>query len=379
MSGVSGNHLVLFFTRGVTLADWRRMGMLGRELALYRRLVEAGMRVSFVTGGGSDDVALAEEIAPIEVCCNRWNLPGWLYAAALPWLHRKTLRDCDVIKTNQTDGGLSALRAARWWRKPMIARCGYMWSAFHAQRYGEADRRARRARRIEERLFTSATRVQVTTDGMADDIHTRFGGEISARVRLVPNYVQTDLFCPRNESASEPEADLIFIGRHSRQKNLPALLEAARDLPIRLVIIGGGGADHADLEPFVEGGRVQVEWRGPMPHGRLPDALRDAKAFVLPSHYEGHPKALIEAMACGMPVIVSDRPGLRELVQHGQTGYVCGIEAPQIRAAIEAVLGDRDLRARLGVAARAFAGEFFSLESVFDLEVAVIEEAMADE
>ena len=334
------------------------------------------MRVSLITEGGAADAALAGEVAPIEVCCNRWNLPGWLYAVALPWLHRETLRGCDVVKTNQTDGGLAALRAARRWRRPLIARCGYMWSAFHARRYGEADQRTRRARRIEERLFASATRVQMTTDEMAHDIHTRLGGEVSDRVRVVPNYVQTDLFYPRSGSDRSPEADLVFVGRHSRQKNLPALLEAVRDLPIRLVIIGGGGADRTALEPLIKGGRVRVDWRDQIPHDRLPEALRDAKAFVLPSHYEGHPKALIEAMACGLPVIVSDRPGLRELVQHGQTGYVCGVEAPQIRAAIETVLGAPSLRERLGAAARVFAAEHFSLESVFDLELAVLEEAM---
>lgn len=379
MSRIAGKHIVLFMTRGVALDDWRRIGMLNRELALYRRLVEAGMRVSFVTGGGSDDVALAEEIAPIEVCCNRWNLPGWLYAAALPWLHRKTLRDCDVIKTNQTDGGLAALRAARWWGKPLIARCGYMRSLNHARRYGIDERRTRSARLLERRLFKAAKLVQVTTIEMKSEIGDRLGSAIGQRVRVVPNYVDVIFFRPCHETERPSSTDLIFIGRFDREKNLPALLEAVRDLPIRLVMIGGGGAGRAGLEPVVEGGCVQVEWWGQVPHDRLPGALCGAKIFVLPSHYEGHPKALIEAMACGLPVIVSDRPGLRELVRHGQTGYVCGVEAIQIRAAVEAVLGDRRLRERLGTAARVFAEKHFSLNRVFELEVAVLEEAMADE
>ena len=128
-------HLVLFFTRGVSLQTWASVGSLEREIALYLRLGEKGVHVTFITYGGSGDLQYASQHDGIEILCNRWNLPPRWYERLLPFLHARILRSADVIKTNQTNGADVALRAARIWRKPLIARCGYMWSEF-AQRRG---------------------------------------------------------------------------------------------------------------------------------------------------------------------------------------------------------------------------------------------------
>lgn len=370
---VTGLHLALLFTRGVGLADWRRIGSLDRELALYRRMVDAGMTVTIITYGGAEDQAIAREIAPIRVRANHRNLPIGVYARLIPWLHRDVLRACDVVKTNQVDGADVALRAARWWGKPLIARCGYMWSLNLARRRGENDRRTRRAKRIESKVFSRAARVQVTTEAMAQDVAQRVPAA-AANIRVVPNYVLTDLFCPA-QSPVEPTHDLLYVGRLTQEKNLEALLDAVADLPLRVAMIGEGPL----REPLMQQasrGKARVDWLGGVPHAQLPGFLRRAKAFILPSLYEGHPKALLEAMACGTAVIASDQPGLRELIEHGRTGYLCPTDAIRMRTAIQTVLGDRALRGRMGSNARDRVVERFSLDKIFDLERRVIAEAV---
>lgn len=367
-------HLALFFTRGLSLQTWADTGAFDREVALYRRLEKSGVRVAFITYGGRDDLELARRIPEIEVRCNHWGLAPRLYEHLLPWLHARVLRRCDLLKTNQTDGADIALSVAARWRKPLIARCGYMWSDFRKHQCGPDSPEAAHAREIEHRVFTAAARVVVTTSAMADDLERRIP-EVAARVRVIPNYVDTECFRPLDRG--DPEADLVFAGRFTPQKNLAALIDAVRPLDVSLVIVGGGKRraewerEHGDL-----GGRLQ--WRGNIPNGEMPDLFARARAFVLPSHFEGHPKTLIEAMASGLPVIGADSPGIRELIRHGENGYLCGTRSDEIREAIRAVLGDPALCARLGSKAREFAVREFALERVAPLELSVMNEVLLD-
>ncbi|NJO04104.1 MAG: glycosyltransferase family 4 protein [Chloroflexaceae bacterium] len=111
---------------------------------------------------------------------------------------------------------------------------------------------------------------------------------------------------------------------------------------------------------------------GSVPNHDLPRYLQRARVFVLPSHYEGHPKALLEAMACGLPVIGSDVPGIRELLHHGETGYLCPPSPDGIRTAVELLLGDAALRHRLGQQARQYVLDHFALNRIVELELAML-------
>jgi glycosyltransferase involved in cell wall biosynthesis len=112
-----------------------------------------------------------------------------------------------------------------------------------------------------------------------------------------------------------------------------------------------------------------------VPNSELPGYLNRAGLFILPSFYEGHPKALIEAMACGLPVIGADSPGIRELIRHGETGYLCGTEPESIREAIQDLLDSPTLSAQMGHHARQFVIENYSLDRIAELELALLKEA----
>jgi len=345
--------------------------MLEREVAIYRRLQERGVQVAFVTYGDASDLRYADCIAGIHILCNRWGLSQRWYERLLPYLHVRDLWRANVYKTNQTDGSHLALRAAWRFGKPLVARCGYMWSRFAAWQEGADSEATKQAERQEAKVFSAADRVVVTAGHMKDYIVEQYGIP-GTKVVVIPNYVITNLLHPNTTTTCKP-GRLCFVGRLDAQKNLFALIEAIRGLDIELEIIGDGAQREA-LEKAVREKGANVHFLGNLPHAELPQHFNAAEIFILPSMYEGHPKTLLEAMACGRPVIGTDVPGIRELIRHRETGYLCGTRPDEIRAAIQEVLADGALRAELGHKARQFVVENFSLDRVFEMELALLQE-----
>ena len=362
--------LVLCFTRGKSLGSWEREGILTREVLLYQKLQHEGVAISFITYGGSAELHYAPRFPGITILCNRWNLPDAQYEYWLPALHAPWLWRSHVIKSNQIWGADVAARLARLWRKPFIARCGYLWSDFMIREHRNESPVVQEALGCEQNVFRAADQIVVTTAMMADDVIRRVPAA-AGKTRIIPNYVDTRLFHPA--PLPEQEVDLIFVGRFVAQKNLAALLEAVAPLDIRMLLIGGGKL-REPLQQRFDRLRGRVVWMGHVPNAALPSYLRRAKLFVLPSHYEGHPKALLEAMSCGLPVIGADVVGIRDVLRHGENGWLCGTDAPSLRAAIQHLLARPGLRAKLGQNARRYVQEHFSLDKIANLEMAFLRE-----
>jgi len=364
--------VILFFTRGVSLQIWDKVGMLAREVALYRRLLDSRVQIYFVTYGDKSELNYTSRLTGIRILCNRWNLPGGLYEHLIPWLHAPWLRRADIIKTNQTNGADLALSSARLWHKPLIARSGFILSDHLKKESGSSTKNIRRALETEAAVFNAAQRIVVTTLEMADSIKRRIPS-VKERIHVIPNYVDTDSFIPKINI--EPEFDLVFVGRLNLQKNLFSLVDAIESLNLRLLIIGDGEL-HDELVRRKSQMNGQIEWHTKIPNEHLCDQLHRARVFILPSHYEGHPKALLEAMASGMPVIGANSPGIREVIQHGVNGWVCETDPNSIRAAIQKLIANAELQNILGIQARKYIVDNLSLDRILKLELALYSEIL---
>ena len=361
--------LVVFFSRGMSLAGWRQAGILERELALYRVMLPHLDHLAFVTYAGSEDRELVSQLPGVEVLPNRWKMPSNIYSVVAPLLHRRTLARATIFKTNQVNGAWCAVIAARLFRKSHVVRCGFLWSDFVA-RLHPGSWRPVVARRLERLVVCAADALIVAAETDRMTIVERYGVD-RGRVHLIPNYVDVAVFRPMPDVVREP-GRVIFIGRLDDQKNVAALIDAVEGLPGATLVIVGDGPLRRQLEATAHVRGARVSFLGTRPHAELPALLNRSAVFVLPSHYEGNPKALVEAMATGAPIVATRVPGIREIVVHRETGHLCGTSAAEIRAALAEVLGDAALRARIGAAAMAYARMHCTLEPAAGRELAIL-------
>jgi glycosyltransferase involved in cell wall biosynthesis len=123
----------------------------------------------------------------------------------------------------------------------------------------------------------------------------------------------------------------------------------------------------------------QIAWLGTLPPAQLAEELRSASVFVLPSHIENQPNALIEAMLCGVPCVAAAVGGVPELLRHGLDGLLYQDRDPfALAGAIDRVIGDEDLARSLGSAARESALTRYDRETIAHTTAAVYDELLSD-
>jgi glycosyltransferase involved in cell wall biosynthesis len=182
-------------------------------------------------------------------------------------------------------------------------------------------------------------------------------------IRLIKGSgVNVERFKPVKER-SDPQAPLrvVLAGRLLWDKGIAEYIEASRHLKnagrtIRFILAGAPDAgnpasiDEASLQGWIKEGLV--EWRGHV--SDMPGLYADCDVAVLPSYREGLPKSMIEAAACGLPLVITDAPGCREVVSvNGEDGLVVPVrDGLALADAIRLLDDDRALALRLGIAAR---------------------------
>lgn len=359
-SGVSLRSLVVFFSCGVSMETWRDCGILDREMALYHRLREVFPEIVFLTYGGEEDCRIAQSLG-FRALPKRSRLDPFRYSFIAPWVYRGELRHAAVLKSNQFDGAWTAAIARLFLRKPLVVRGGYLLSL-----RAERDKWSRRgqcwARNAEKWACRIADRVVVTTRPMRQEVLRRY--RLSPdKVLVNPNFVDVSLFRPA--LAERPVAGRVgFVGRLEQEKNVDVLIRAVSRLEAVELCIVGEGTLRPRLEAEAASCGARVRFLGTIPNQELPRFYRSCECVVLSSSYEGHPKVLIEAMACGRPVVGTNVDGIRDLIADGRTGLLADISEESLAAGVGKVRENPGLAAEFGRNAREFVEREFSLDTV---------------
>lgn len=216
------------------------------------------------------------------------------------------------------------------------------------------------------------------------DLFVRRGLVAADRAELIlGSGVDTQRFQPQAEP--EGPVTVLFVGRFLKDKGAMEFVAAARLLAargpgVRMAMAGGPdpGNPSAIDDATVEGWRKEnaVEFWGWQSDMAL--ALARCHIVCLPSYREGIPRALLEAAACGRPLVATDVPGCREVCQDGATGVLVPPRDPAALAgAIGRLAADAGLRHRLGQGARRFVEERFSSDRIHAQVLAVYDRLLA--
>lgn len=358
-------NLAVFPNRGGSLSDLARSGQLNRftayYLSTYAHYFERVLYFSYTKEEW--DLPRRCELRP-----GPTRLHSLLYSLWLPLRYRDDLAHCHVARVMQMTGMIPAALAKTILGLPFVATYGY--------RYAEFIRPTRRwmsyllAIVVERLGLRVADAVIVTTPELAQYVARWIPAD---RVHLIHNGVDTVTFCPPSHLPSNDPPVAMFVGRLEPQKNLFALLEAVATVGnLRLVLVGDGSQREA-LAQRAKELDVEIELAGIVSHEALPTRLQAADLFVLPSHIEGHPKALLEAMSVGLSCVGADVPGIRDVLQDGETGILCPDTDPtSLAAGLRRLLADRAAAREMGRRARALIEAKYDLNSLLQREVELL-------
>lgn len=228
--------------------------------------------------------------------------------------------------------------------------------------------------RVARAVYPRVDLIAATSPGVGDDLIARYGAR-REQVVIVPNPVDVAEVERRQREPLDTALDtagvptIVTAGRLADAKNLPLLVDA-------LALLAG----RQQFRAWILGqGELEGDLRARLAAAALTDRvhllgfqanpwkfLSKADVFVLTSRYEGFGNVLIEAMACGQPVVATASPGTRAIVQDGINGLLVEAHEPAaVAAALERVLTEPGLRAGLASAVTARAREF-SLPVVVD-------------
>lgn len=190
-------------------------------------------------------------------------------------------------------------------------------------------------------------------------------GVPAARLHLLPNVVDTDLFRPLPRAPQTPGAvTLLAVGRMTAEKRFDRFITALAALQQQAVgrvkgLLVGEGPLRPQLEAQARALRLStemLEFRGRVAEMKTIYAAADA--LVLTSDYEGTPNVVLEAMAAGLPVVATRVGGLPELVRHGEHGFL--VEGERLADPLLRLINDGTLRIALGCRARAHVEAHYS-------------------
>ena len=365
-------HLVLLFSFEISLEDWSETGILAREVLFYQGVSRRyGVTSKFLTYGGQADQECSARLAGIQILpayrarpTASGRLGRLITSLFLPWRLHKELGRVDVFKSNQMMGAWVGVVSKLRFGKPFLLRTGYELSEF--LRLGKAPWWHRVGGWILSYIsYQLADRIHVATRADKKIIEKRFRVP-AAKIYVQPNWIDTRTFSPLRNEHDEDDG-VLFVGRFAEQKNLPLLIDALTTTDLKLTIVGAG-KDELRIREKIELAEIDAKILGSTPNSRMPALYQQCSIYVICSRYEGNPKALLEAMACGCAVIGTDVIGVRGIIQHGKNGMLVKEDVFSLRSAILKLADDRQLREALGKAARESVLRDYSLDSATEAE-----------
>lgn len=201
-------------------------------------------------------------------------------------------------------------------------------------------------------VVRAARRLLVVSEDLGRVAVENYGADAS-RIRTIPNGCDASLFHPADRAAARAQLDIAtdievvtYVGRLVAEKGLRELLEACRTLSaarprLRLVLVGEGPMRDEIASRLASDPSLQVTLAGAQPPAEVARWMTASDLVTLPSYSEGHPNVLVEALACGRPVVATPVGGIPEVVDADSGILVPARDAAALAAGLAQALDRR--------------------------------------
>lgn len=327
-------NIVYFLTFGYSLKTWEQSSVLKREAKYFNFLSKKyGYKFYIITYGDEEDLKYIDlfdnaEIIPIYKYVKRYRFRlinlflSFFYPMKLKNLINENIF---ITKQNQLLGSWVSYFFKVITKSKLFIRTGYDMYFFSIK-----DKKSV-LKRVQYRLLTSlslqfADLYTVSSKSDYDFLKLKFLKKRKKEINLLPNWVDTK----NSESLKFRENTIISVGRLEYQKNYPFLIKELAKTDQRLIIYGQG-SEKRELVELAKKFKTNLEIYDKIDNESLLMLLAKSKYFVLASHFEGNPKALLEAMGAGCIVIASKISNHQEIINNGENGFLFEIKENSLR------------------------------------------------
>lgn len=298
----------------------------------------------------------------IKLLPNRTGLPRFIYTFLIPFIYAQEMKTCQVLRVKQMPGVWPALIAKLFWRLPIVSTYGYDYCLFAKK---EGHRLILPLIKLTEFFgLKFSDKIIVTNSAMKQKISHLVPLN---KIVLLPNGVNTQLFKPKFRPLTK-NLNLVSIGRLVYQKNFLEIINACSRLkigrPVRLTILGRGRLKKP-LQSLARKLKLNLRLIQSLSYKRVAALLQTSDIFIMASHHEGSPKALLEAMSCGLPCVVNDKPYSRFVITPGRDGLL----VKDFRAGLSRIINNPILAKKLGQQARRTIQQRFNNQRIIQQEI----------
>lgn len=310
----------IFLTYGMSLKKWKKIGILDRELEIYNKLGKYNS-YSIFTYEKNDKLFLKNKkikiinVGKYLIFKNKYL--RFLNSLFIPFFLGKYVKDIDILKSNQSLGSWVPAITSKIYKKKFIHRAGY--DVFQNLKDSETITFFEMfiLKYFYAILFKLSDLIILTNYFHRNSVKNI----TNKKILIIPNFINTKKFFPKK--IKKYNKKILFVGRIHKEKNLNMIIQALKNTGYSLDIVGNGEKEYIKkLSSLAKKNKVNVNFKGSIRNSLLPNIYNKYKVFINFSDYEGNPKAVLEAMACGCLVICSNVRGNNEIIRNKINGFL---------------------------------------------------------
>ncbi len=368
--------VILFFTYGISLVQWKESGLLDREIKLYKRLnKDYGINFTFVTYGDKSDYGILDDLSYINVVPVYESIKyddskflRFFRSFFIPKKIKHKIKDAYILKTNQLLGSWVAIVAKYILKKPLIVRTGYDLLTFSKK--NKKSKIKIFFYYLLTKLSVSSSNKYIVSSSTDYEYIKSINSKNSNKIEIIRNWVNTAKVPEFNKRYIDK---VISVGRLEKQKNYKLLIEKFKgsDLTIDLY---GEGSMREELVQFAKKNSVNLNINTPISNKELIELLGKYKIFISTSIFEGSPKAILEAMSTGCVVFAKKNENVMEIIKNKENGFIFENQDEIIEEVVNIINNQNDWSHISSNAVDKVSGKDFTLEGVVEKEFSIYKE-----